>query len=95
MTKLPKKIKIGNLIYKIREITDGTEEYFGKSSYAEQEIALTPELKGDKLMEVFLHSIIHPILIQGEYHEENRDEKLITLLANNLYQVLKDNKFIN
>ena len=93
--KIPKTIKIGNLIYKVRSQTaEGNDDYYGGSNEKYQWIELNFKLGEDKLLETFLHEIIHQILEQKKFTNETGDEKLVSTLASGLYQVLKDNNLL-
>lgn len=93
--KIPEKIKIGNLTYKINDLTEDTEDdFFGRSYSFQQWIKLSPRLSQECKEETLFHEIIHLLLEQGGHKEASRDEKIVNLLANGLYQVLKDNQLL-
>ena len=93
--KIPKKLKIGNLIYKISELDDSDDTHFGKSTEREQWIRLSTQFSSEeKRVETLFHEIIHQILDRCSYVDESKDEKLIDCLANGLYQVLKENNLL-
>ena len=93
--KIPKQIKIGNLIYKITFSDDITVNSCGRSGLVKQRIILNSEMSNDLQYETFLHEIIHQILDSKSFKQESADEKLVDVLATGFYQVLKDNKIIN
>ena len=91
--KIPKKLKIGNLIYDVGELVDSEASHFGKSSQKEQWLRISKNLKSDDArINTFFHEIIHQILDQAHFYKESEDEKMIDCIANGFYQVLKDNK---
>lgn len=93
--KIPKKIKIGNLIYRIEDLSEADEDdYFGRSYCFKQYIKLSKQLTQECKEETLFHELVHLILEQGGFKEESKDEKLTTTIGNGFYQVLKDNKLL-
>ncbi len=93
---LPPKIKIGNLIYDIEYIEDKFEEvdFYGRGWRKPQKIKINPNLSKELTEETFFHELLHQILDAGHYTDESNNEKLISCLAQNLYQILKDNELL-
>jgi Zn-dependent peptidase ImmA (M78 family) len=93
---IPATIKIGNLVYKIEKIEDKFEEsdFYGRSWTKVQKIKLNPNISKEHCEQTLFHEIIHIILDSGHYRDESSNEKIVSYLAQNLYQVLKDNKFL-
>ena len=94
--KIPKKLKIGNVIYTISQLLeDQKDDYYGSGSYKYQWIKLDfKQLSKEHLEEVFFHEIIHQILVQRKFTEESNNEQLVSTLAVGFYQVLKDNNLL-
>lgn len=90
--ELPKTIKINWRTYKIlkKETLQGGDDYVGNvfQSSGEIEIKKDQEFYAEKI--TVLHEIIHCIL----YHAGSKlkkDEDFIEMVANGIYQVLKEN----
>ena len=94
--KIPSKLKIGNEIYTISQlIEDQKDDYYGNSSHKYQWIKIDfRQLSEDHTGETFFHEVIHQILDHAKFTEETNNEKLVSVLANGIYQVLKDNKLL-
>lgn len=93
--KIPKQIKIGHLTYEVGDLVDSNETHQGKSSLRDQWIRISNlSVSEDAKFATFLHEVIHQIFDQNAYDEETKNEKLIDLLCNNLYQVLKENNLL-
>jgi len=93
--KIPKKLKIGNLVYKIGALAQESEDdYYGRGFAFNQWIKLSPRISQECKEETLFHEIIHLILEQQGFREESKDEKLISVLSAGIYQVLKDNKLL-
>lgn len=88
---IPETLKIGNLPYKVSIEEEENIDACGKGNMMKQYIKLNKAMPKEMQEETFLHEIIHQILSQKSFSEENKDEKLIDTLAGGLYQVLKDN----
>ena len=94
--KIPDKIKIGGIEYKIEfidEIKDNihTSEYIGRVLFREQKIKILNSYPIEKKFRVMLHEIIH--VLDEDYKMEINEENLCRLEAG-LYQVLKDNDLL-
>ena len=89
---LPETIKINWRIYKIikKEIIKGGDDYIGNvfQNLGEIEIKQNQEYYSERI--TMLHEIFHSILyFAGNKLKE--DEDFIEMLANGIYQVLKEN----
>lgn len=94
--KIPKRIKIGNLTYTVSQLLeDDKDTYYGSCSSKYQWIKLDfKQLSEEHVAETFIHEIVHIILDQKNFMEESKNERLISTLANGLYQVFKDNHLL-
>ena len=88
-----KKIKIGNLVYEVENMEDSFEQddYLGRTWPSKQVIRINPNISKELTEQTLLHEIIHCILDQGGYNQENQDEKLVNYISSSIYQVLKEN----
>ena len=94
--KIPDKIKIGGIEYKIEfidEIKDDihTSEYIVRVLFREQKIKILNSYPIEKKFRVMLHEIIH--VLDEDYKMEINEENLCRLEAG-LYQVLNDNNLL-
>lgn len=88
--KIPKKIKVGGITYKVKNvdiITAGTG-VCGSCNYDNSTIELLKKHKRQAKEQTFIHELLHAIF----YHcNIEQDEHKIELLAQALYMVIKDN----
>lgn len=92
--KIPNKIKIGNLFYKVTMEDDETFESCGKGSLLKQYLKLNSSMSAEMQLETLLHEIIHQILLQRSFKDETKDEKLIDVLAGGMYQIMIENGWL-
>ena len=93
--KIPKKLKIGNLVFRIDKLAEESEDdFFGRSYVFRQYIKLSPKISQVSCEETLFHEIVHIILEQNGFKEEAKDEKLVGIIGNAIYQVLKDNNLL-
>jgi len=87
---IPKKIKIGGKIYKIKQTNNLVSGlgYSGEIIYNDLVINIRPCSNG-KMKHILLHEMFHGIFEHLGYNEH--DEKLIDGLANALYMIIEDN----
>lgn len=99
---IPKKLKICGQTWRVKtsEAVNrhlGTDSYFGRSIFAEQEIQLrTNERPVDAVLETFLHEIIHIVLansgqLKTILSNRKSEEAITEALSCGLFQVLHDN----
>jgi hypothetical protein len=93
---IPLKIKICGIEYSVEDIISDSErdEKMGTSRMSKSTIKIDKKLPIDRQHQTFLHESIHMILDESGFFNESKDEKLINCLANNIYQLIKDNKLI-
>lgn len=97
--KIPKKLKVGSHTYTVT-IAKGDGElsepkYWGKTDYKNCSINLKSEIPKSKQEETFIHEILHICFDQaGIERPEPEEEYLVNSIANQLYQILKQNKLI-
>lgn len=93
--KLPKKVKIGNKVYKVRKLQgDAPDDVFGRIRYRDLEIAIDPTLHPVDQGETFWHEVVHGLLADGDFTVEHDNEQLVQHLGAGMYQVLKDLKWL-
>lgn len=93
--KLPKKIKVGNIVYKVsikdKVIDDDGRECWGTTGYQECEISIMKRLPYQKKVETFLHEVTHAIFEQAKSDICN-DESIVDPIGKTLEQVIRENK---
>lgn len=88
--KIPKKLKVGGSIYKIKLVNQIEIDPLcqGLTRYGDHVIEIS-ENQGKQSRELtFLHELVHALLFHFNY-EQNED--LVERLAQALYMVIKDN----
>ena len=91
---IPDKIKIGNYYYDIKLVEEFSLHCLGRGALLKQSILLNSEASQELKEETFIHEIIHQILGQRSFSNEDKNETLIDSLAAGLYQVFKDNDLL-
>lgn len=84
--RIPRKIKVGGSWYNV-DMSKELDGQCGRCDLTEQTIYISKELTRDQKEVTLWHEIIHAINIC--IHDQS-----VEFLAQSLYQVLKDNKFI-
>lgn len=89
--RIPKKVKIGGRIYKVK-ITENIKCHRSQTSAEidawDSEIRITPQSK-ETMLNNFLHELMHGIF--DFWGKSDHDEELIDKMANTLYMIVKDN----
>lgn len=87
--KIPKKLKIGGHVFKIKEVDEVGKDpnTAGECDIDKLEIRLRKGQEQSAKEVTLFHEIIHTL--NWEY-----EEKEVEFLANSLYAVLKDNKLL-
>lgn len=98
--KIPKKLKVGGHIYTVIEgyKFKEREDAHGQCDHTALEIRLTESDIGGKFSRSkiecsFIHEVLHAV--DNTYNNANLKEEDVTRLAEGLYQVLKDAKWIS
>lgn len=93
--KIPNKIKIGWRVYEIEqgEHRSNSRGYdlYGEIQYEQNKIYLYDKQGEENKCVSLLHEILHGIGYMIGNDDFRNNEGLITALAENLYQVIKDN----
>lgn len=90
MKQLPKSVKIGPIVYGVKEDTRvANESMWGQIVYAESSIELNPGMSEQHRTITLWHEILHGMLVQGGIREH--DERILDVLAHGIVSVLKDN----
>jgi len=91
---LPKKVKIGPHVYRIKVGLDKDAKkrgLAGKLDWEKQEIQIAKDVAPSCQEEYLVHEILHGIDIH--FNDDDLTEKQISHLAKGIYSVLKENKF--
>jgi hypothetical protein len=100
--KIPKQLKIGGLIFKIKESQEiaNQSQVWGSTHFMQQKIFISPEETQQKKEHTLLHEILHACIWTSGIGDRIRrfdkdlEEDIVNSVSNSLYQVLKDNKII-
>ena len=97
--KIPSKIKISGITYKIKKVKIGEipplmkNHADGQANYHECMIYLDSDLDIQRMFQVLLHEIIHIIQWNNNWDDE-LSENNIQGISSGLYQILIDNKLL-
>lgn len=92
--KIPKKVKIGGTVYKVKEVDrinrfdNSDDHYIGLWVEEEATIYLDKNVEIQIEEKCFLHELLHGIF---DHCNIEQDEGEVRLLENALYMVIKDN----
>lgn len=91
--KIPKELKIGGHIVKIIESKNLKSYECGYTDFDKNEILIHEKLSQSMKELTLIHEIFH--FMNSEIHSENSwSHALLESLSQQIYQVLKDNKFL-
>ena len=97
--KIPKKLKVGGRVFRIKHLHHSKEENWGLIKYNSSEILLyryglkpLEKMSKQNMEQTFIHELLHAI--DSVYNSFGLGEKTTSRLAEGLYQVLKDNKLL-
>jgi hypothetical protein len=94
--KLPDTVKIGPIVYRIREVerlqssSDGTS-LWGDLVCSDGEILIEASIHNQQKRQTLLHEIVHAVLLTLGRREEANDEGLVEALAYGINGVIVDN----
>ena len=94
---IPKKLKIGGMMWEVEQSNDTTNEgnCFGSTHPLTQKFFLDPKIKQQKKEQTLIHEILHAIWwtngMRSRKELNDHEEYIIDSLSQGLYQVLKDN----
>jgi hypothetical protein len=90
---IPTEVKVAGVTYKVLEkeyvVIDHNKNYAGSCCYNESEINVLNTLSGTRKEQVFVHELVHAILMEAGYDEHDEDQ--VNRIGIVLHQVLKDN----
>ena len=93
--KRPKKVKILGKTYKIKYLKKlGNKHTVGYVNSLKRVIKIKEGVQ-EITESALLHEIIHAILMELGFEEENKNEHLVCSLETGLYQVLKENSIFS
>jgi hypothetical protein len=79
---IPKKIKVGNITYKVK--FKKLKKCFGLHEPEDQELILSLGMSKEMTRNTFMHELVHAIFFQIGAIEEKRSEILVQSVANEL-----------
>lgn len=100
LSELPDRIRVGVYPLKIRVIPDKSEKrhaVWGTFSANDQTIYLNSEFPSLSFMAtILIHEIVHAIWwAQGVSEDDDKEERIVTLIASGLSQVYRDNAWLS
>lgn len=98
--KIPKKLKVGGLIWEIAEDNNVAEEgqCFASTHPYTQKFFIDPKISQQKKEQSLIHEILHAVWwtngIRSRKELSDHEEFIVDSLSQGLYQVLKDAKLL-
>lgn len=98
--KLPKYVLIDDIQYKVKEVShhklqlsneDLQSEIFGDTRYKKASIRICEGMAEDEVKTTLVHEIIHAILQERGFDQQNNDEAMVDGLAHALRMLVKQN----
>lgn len=90
MQALPTQVKIGPVLYEVKEETRLVDEQmFGQIRYTELLIEMRPYVALSMQEITLWHEMLHGLLLQGGIREH--DERILDVLAHGIVALLQDN----
>lgn len=98
--KLPEKVLIDDIEYKVDEVSnkelqltseDLKGNYWGDTRYKKASIRVCEGMAEDEVKITLVHEIIHAILQERGFDQQNNDEALVDGLAHALRMLAKQN----
>lgn len=98
--KLPEKVLIDDVEYKIKEVShrelqlsneDLKGEFWGDTRYKPASIRICEGMAEDEAKITLVHEIIHAILQERGFDQQNNDEAMVDGLAHALRMLAKQN----
>lgn len=91
---MPTTIRVGHLDYRVEDWTP-SEAYvngrFGECDKHHLVIRVRADLPAQRKAEVLLHEVLHAAWEMGDLSDGCAEEKVVTVLANQMTQVWRDN----
>ncbi len=93
----PESLKINGFVYQVRDLTEVErlkDHVIGFCDHESFEIAIWPDLQGQREVEVAIHEIFHAVFHAGDISPKDgevTEEKLVTVLARQWLAVIRDN----
>lgn len=98
--KLPEKVLIDDIEYNVEEVShkelqliseDLKGEYWGDTRYKQASICICEGMAEDEVKITLVHEIIHAILHERGFDQQNNDEAMVDGLAHALRMLAKHN----
>ena len=90
--KIPKKVKVGGITYKVNEVesVEGPSEdkCWGRITYSKSEIRLLNKLEKKQKELTLIHELVHALFTHCNIEQ---DENKVELISTALYMIIKDN----
>ncbi len=86
--KLPKQLKIGGHIYKVKLVDDGRN--FGTHDRSKNLICIDPTIAVSQQGSTLIHEILHAL--NATWGDSKEGHMLLESISEQLYQVLSENK---
>ena len=90
---IPKKVKVGGIIYRVslckKPVSEETGLLWGEHDPNKNRIRLKKNSERQRVEVNFVHELVHAI---NDYYDIKQDEETVIRFSHGLYQVLRDNK---
>ena len=94
---LPSSIRVGYLTYAIAEMVPMRatgEDAYGLCDNCQHIISIRSDLEPVKAANTVLHEVLHACWYVADLHDEDKEERIVTTLANVLSGVWRDNPML-
>lgn len=95
MAKLPEKVRVGYRDFAVRPMKPleaTSKDIFGECDLTMAEICVRDDLHPVKAANTLLHEILHAAYYIGDLDDTDKQEKIVTVFANMLSQIWRDNR---
>lgn len=90
--KIPKKVKVGGITYKVSEVncveSPNEDKSWGRITYSQSEIRILNKLEQKQKELTLIHELIHALFTHCNIEQ---DENKVKLISTALYMLIKDN----
>ena len=90
-TKMPARIKVGHMVYKVEPCETMSGLLLGEIDYEKQTIQIKTSVASDIQRETLVHELIHSVLLHTGELDKNNDEPFVMRLAAALTTVIREN----
>src|SRR5688572_7820069 len=91
MAELPKRLQVGYLTYAVEQWAKSPPDQCGECDNNWGIIKVDVQYGPQRTAEILLHEVLHAIYRNGAIEAGDEEERVVTILANQLSQIWRDN----